>query len=206
MFWAFKCHGRTCLWCVAVTALLLSSFFPTNFELNYSEPRNGHTDPLVMGIEKVGRHVNTALPFLTVIALRDVNGLWQLASISVAGIAASHGPKRLLNDVEVLGTRLGQRPSSPHSRHNMPSGHSTLASAGAYFVARRYSYWFGVLVWPIVLLTMYARVMLDAHTVSATIAGALTGILVAALFTRPTPRLRRIVSAFALRPRSLTKL
>jgi membrane-associated phospholipid phosphatase len=30
---------------------------------------------------------------------------------------------------------------------------------------------------------MYARVMLDRHTISATIAGAATGLLVAALFS-----------------------
>jgi len=84
--------------------------------------------------------------------------------ITVAGILASHGPKRLLNDVEIMGTRLGQRPNSTTSKHNMPSGHSTLAGACAYFLMRRYSIWFGVIVIPVLLLTMYARVMLDKHT------------------------------------------
>ena len=31
----------------------------------------------------------------------------------------------------------------------MPSGHSTLAGAGAYFMVRRYSLWFGVIVYPV---------------------------------------------------------
>lgn len=201
-----KSGRRRRLWWSALIALIISSFYPTDLKRHYAEPRNGHLRPLVVNVETVGRHTNTALPFLTILILRDVSGLKQLAAISVAGIAASHGPKRLLNNVEIFGTRLGERPSSPTSKHNMPSGHSTLASAGAYFMARRYSHWFGLVVWPIVALTMYARVMLDAHTVSATIAGALTGVLVASLFTRPNPRLRRIASAIWPRESSLTKL
>ena len=50
-------------------------------------------------------------------------------------------------------------------------------------MVRRYSLWFGVIVIPIMLLTMYARVMLDAHTISAVISGAMTGMLVTTLFT-----------------------
>jgi len=82
-----------------------------------------------------------------------------------------------------MGTRLGERPFSPTSNHNTPSGHSTLAGASAYFVMRRYSWWFAIVVIPILLSTMYARVMLDQHTISATVAGAATGLLVAALFS-----------------------
>jgi membrane-associated phospholipid phosphatase len=36
---------------------------------------------------------------------------------------------------------------------------------------------------PVLLATMYARVMLDKHTISATLAGAATGLLVAGLFS-----------------------
>ena len=111
-----------------------------------------------------------------------------LSMVVGAGIVASHGPKRLLNDVTILGTRLGQRPSSKTSKHNMPSGHSTLVSAGGWFMARRYSMWFLLLCLPVTALTMYARVMLGAHTVSATIAGSIIGILVAALFVKRRQR------------------
>ena len=116
--------------------------------------------------------------------MRDWKGAGQIIGVIGAGIVASHGPKRLLNDVSIMGTRLGQRPSSKTSKHNMPSGHSTLASAGGWFMARRYSMWFLLLCLPITALTMYARVMLGAHTVSATIAGTILGVLVAALFVR----------------------
>ncbi|MEO0393226.1 MAG: phosphatase PAP2 family protein [Pseudomonadota bacterium] len=176
---------RHCYWWIGAIILLAATFYPTDLATNYATSKGGHQDALVVAVEEYGRHLNTAIPVVLAIALRDVSGMKQAAAIVVAGIVASHGPKRLLNDVEIMGTRLGERPKSPDSRHNMPSGHSTLASAGAYYTVRRYSIWLGLIVWPILILTMYARYMLDAHTVSATIAGAITGIMVAALFTKP---------------------
>ena len=142
--------------------------------------------------ENVVRHVNWVLPLALAIAVRDINGLKQIAILTVMTTAATHIPKRLLNDFEVMGVRLGQRPSSVHSRHNMPSGHSALASAGAFFMARRYSLWLAFIGVPILFLTMHARVVLDAHTLSATIAGAAIGVLMGALFcTKVTGEERR---------------
>lgn len=167
---------------LVVLVLISSTFYPSDMENDYSVSRGGKSSKLVMFTEDYGRHINTLLPFATIVVLRDWTGLKQIAVVTVAGIVASHGPKRLLNDVTVMGTRLGQRPNSPNSRHNMPSGHVTLASAGAYFMMRRYNFWYGLIVIPVMLLTMYSRVMLDAHTISAVISGAMTGILVTALF------------------------
>lgn len=168
---------------VAIVILIGATIYPSDMKGHYAESRQGQHSAFVTGVEDYARHLNTIIPIGTAIALRDLKGLGQIAAISVYGTAATHVPKRLLNDVEVGGTRLGQRPNG--SNHNMPSGHSSLASAGAYFAVRRYSKWFGVVVWPVLISTMYARYMLDAHTVSATIAGAVTGLLVAAFFVRP---------------------
>lgn len=165
--------------------------YPSDINGAYAVCRAAGKTALVQGTEKYLRHVNTALPIATVIVLRDWKGAGQILGVVGAGIVASHGPKRLLNDVTVMGTRLGQRPSGPHSKHNTPSGHSTLASAGGWFMARRYSLWFLLLCLPVTGLTMYARVMLGAHTVSATVAGALIGIVVATLFTSRWVRARR---------------
>lgn len=176
---------------LALLVIVSATIYPSDMENDYATPRGGQSSSVVMVTEEYGRHLNTLLPFATIIVLRDWNGLKQLAVVTVAGIAASHGPKRLLNDVTVMGTRLGERPRSPNSQHNMPSGHSTLASAGAFFMIRRYSLWFSLIVIPIMVLTMYARVMIDAHTISATIAGAMTGMLITALFTT---KWRRILS------------
>lgn len=168
---------------LAFMMIVSTAIYPSDMEQDYAIHRGGENSFVVMATEEYARHLNSLLPLAAIVALRDWNGLKQMAFVTVAGIAASHGPKRLLNDVTVKGTRLGQRPRSPDSQHNMPSGHSTLASAGGYFLIRRYSLWFSLIAVPIMLLTMYARVMIDAHTISATIAGAMTGILVTALFT-----------------------
>ena len=157
--------------------------YPSDLENDYSVSREGEKSKLVMFTEEYGRHINTLLPIAAAILLRDVTGLKQIAVIVVAGTVASHGPKRLLNNDVVGGTRLGERPKSPNSRHNMPSGHATLASAGAFIMVRRYGIWWALLVIPVTLLTMYARVMLDEHTISAVTAGAGIGFVVSLLFT-----------------------
>ena len=168
---------------LVVLSIGAATIYPSDMEGRYAQSRGGHDMLHVVLIEDYGRFINTGLQLAVPLLLRDAAGLKQLAVITVGGILASHGPKRLLNDVELWGTRLGQRPSSPDTKHNMPSGHATLAGSGAYFLMRRYSLWFGLIVLPVLLATMYARVMLDEHTISAVIAGALTGMLVTALFT-----------------------
>lgn len=176
-----KKHWRAFL--LGSCLMIAAAIYPSNIEKYYSTPRGGQEMPLVTVTEDYARHINSLLPLAAIVILRDWKGLQELAMVTVVGTLAVHVPKRLLNDVEIMGTRLGRRPNSPHSKHNSPSGHSSLASSGAYFMMRRYGLWFGIIVLPVMLLTMYARVMLDAHTVSATIAGALIGIIVTALFT-----------------------
>ena len=182
--------------CMMVVIILAATVYPSDMENDYAVSKGGHERPVVVVFEDYGRHINTLLPFVLALILKDKEGWKQLGMITVVGILASHGPKRLLNDVEIMGTRLGQRPNSTSSKHNMPSGHSTLAGACAYFVMRRYSIWFGAIVIPVLLFTMYARVMLDKHTVSATISGATTGLLVAALFSTKLTGFRSQIARF----------
>jgi lipid A 1-phosphatase len=154
----------------------------------YSESKGGQDMALVTLTEDYGRFINTGLQVLVPVVTRDIVGLKQVAVITVVGVLATHGPKRLLDRIEIAGTRLGQRPYSPDSQHNMPSGHSALAASSVWFLMRRYSLWFGLITIPVTVMTMYTRVMLDAHTISAVIAGALVGLLFTALLTtRRTP-------------------
>ena len=176
-------HTYTVPIVLLVTIILISSLYPSDLENDYSTSRGGEDISFVVSTEKYGRHINTLMPFALAIISKDKAGFKQILVIAVSGIIASHGPKRILNNVKIMGTRLGQRPFSSTSKHNTPSGHSTLAGATAYFVMRRYSWWLAVIVIPVLLCTMYARVMLDKHTISATLAGAATGLLVAALFS-----------------------
>ncbi|MDC3385824.1 phosphatase PAP2 family protein, partial [Planktomarina sp.] len=170
-------HTYTVPIVLLVTIILISSLYPSDLENDYSTSRGGEDISFVVSTEKYGRHINTLMPFALAIISRDKAGFKQILVIAVSGIIASHGPKRILNNVKIMGTRLGQRPFSSTSKHNTPSGHSTLAGATAYFVMRRYSWWFAVIVIPVLLCTMYSRVMLDKHTISATLAGAATGLL-----------------------------
>lgn len=181
---------RRYAWLVAVVLLVCATLYPSDMDEYYSVSRHGHSNEFVVGIENYGRHINTVLPIATAVLLRDSSGLGQIAATTVLGVAATHIPKRLLDNVHVFGTRLGQRPNG--GKHNMPSGHSALASAGAFLTTRRYSHWFGLVVWPVTLSTMYARYMLDAHTISATIAGAIMGILVAACCVSRLKRPQRL--------------
>ena len=157
--------------------------YPSDIKDNTDPPHREQPGFLVQPTERYGRFVNTILQVALPLATRDIVGCKQLMLIAITATIATHGLKRALNDVEVMGTRLGQRPSSTNSKNNMPSGHSSLAASGAYFVCRRYGLKFAPLVVPILFMTMYTRVILDAHTISAVLAGSLIGIVTAALFT-----------------------
>lgn len=185
-----KKNNRLTVLCLLL--LCLCMFYPSVMQNHNDVLHDQGQDTLVRKTDKYGRFVNTVLQIVLPLATRDVLGLQQLVLVAITGTIATHGLKRALNDIEILGTRLGERPSSTKSKHNMPSGHSSLAASGAYFVCRRYGLKFAILVVPILMLTMYARVALDAHTISAVLAGALVGIFTTAVFTTryKWPRMR----------------
>ncbi|MFU1913132.1 lipid A 1-phosphatase LpxE [Bordetella avium] len=169
-------------WCLAIAAMV----FPYDHDKHVSPD----APAAAWAVEHVGRHLNTLMQISMPLLTRDWVGLKQLLVVAITAAATVHGLKRLLNDVEIAGNRLGQRPHSASSKHNMPSGHSSLAASGAWFVARRYGLIFLWILAPMTLMTMWARVMLDAHTIWATLAGALLGILLTDLFT--TARHKRL--------------
>lgn len=165
-----------------VVLIVLSTLYPTEPAAYVRDP--DHVPGVVVHVmDQYGRFINTALQIALPLVYRDPVGIAQLAYIAVATTAATHGLKYVVNDWHVDGIRLGQRPSGEGSRHNMPSGHSSMASCAVYFVCRRYGMRFAWIMVPVLALTMYARVALEAHTVSAVICGALIGLLMAAIFT-----------------------
>ena len=170
--------------------ILLVALYPSDLDEYPIVPPEAGISAEVDFTENYLRFVPTAIQIALPILLKDKVGLVQLAYVGVSTTIATHAAKRILNDHWVSGTRLGERPSHSDSKHNMPSGHSSMASCALYFVGRRYSIWLALLLTPILFFTMYARIAQDAHTVSAVIAGAFLGILMAALFTS-----RRKVSA-----------
>jgi membrane-associated phospholipid phosphatase len=177
---------------VLIIAFLTCVLYPSDLEdytRHFPDMKAGRVENIT---ENYGRFINTALQIGLPIVLGDKVGLVQLAYVAASATLLTHGTKYLTNNWRVEDTRLGQRPSNPSSKHNMPSGHSSMASCAMYFVCRRYSFWFGLLLIPIMLLTMYTRVMLHDHTISAVLAGALAGILAGAIFTSRWQRGRRL--------------
>lgn len=158
---------------------VLSVLYPSDLPSYRDTPRSEH--PLITGTEQYGRFINTIAQVALPIVKRDPVGMVQNLYIGVSGTIMTHGLKRALDPVTILGVRIGERPHG--GRHNMPSGHASLASSAVYFVGRRYGWWHLFYLVPVLLMTMLARVELNAHTGSAVIAGALIGIFSAALFT-----------------------
>jgi lipid A 1-phosphatase len=181
-------------WLIAICALII--LFDALYPSDLASYRDNDTRQSLPGWVELTdtqmRFTNTIAQVALPLLLRDGAGMMQLVAVAITATAATHGLKWLLNDITISGTRLGERPYSPASNHNMPSGHSSMASCAAYFVARRYGYWNLLYLLPITLLTMAARVMLEAHTVAAVIAGCLIGIICAAWWTSPyQPAARR---------------
>ena len=173
---------------VLALATLMSMLYPTDLHSYTALHPDANIPRAVEWTEDYVRFVPTMLQIALPLVLGDKVGLVQLAYVGVATTIATHGAKRVLNDQQISDTRLGQRPSRHNSKHNMPSGHSSMASCAVYFIGRRYGLRIALLLTPILLLTMYTRVALNAHSVSAVVAGALLGFLMTALFTsRRTP-------------------
>jgi lipid A 1-phosphatase len=166
---------------ILLIGIILSATYPTELD-NYPILPAGASVPAEVTLtENYVRFVPTVVQVALPLALGDKIGLVQLLYVAVSTTVVTHGLKHFLDHRWVMHTRLGQRPNG--GSINMPSGHSSMASCAVFFIGRRYSIWLGLLFSIIVALTMYARVMLNAHTISAVIAGALVGCLTTAWFT-----------------------
>lgn len=167
---------------LCLLGVIVSIAIPTDLE-SYRTPHEESNREIVFLTENYLRFTSTIVQVALPLFLRDKIGIVQLVYTGIASAAATHGMKRLANRWEIWGNRLGERPNGKRSQHNMPSGHSSMASCAAYFVCRRYGIWHALYLIPILLLTMYARVALHAHTVPAVIAGSFIGLMMAAFFT-----------------------
>lgn len=171
-----------------ITACLLGILLFALYPSDLASYRTGGKQPPPAWAEVTEaqlRFINTIAQIGLPLLMQDKTGMVQLAYVAVTATIATHGLKWILDDVTIARTRLGERPYSPDSRHNMPSGHSSMASSAAYFVTRRYGLWHALYLIPILLLTMSARILLDAHTISAVLTGCLIGLICAAWWTSP---------------------
>ncbi len=160
---------------------MICCIYPTDHQTSLALPASDSRMAGVNQVEHYFRFIPTIIQIALPLVLADKIGMVQLVYAGVATTLVTHIGKRALNDQTLWDNRLGRRPSG--GNHNMPSGHSSMAACAIYFIARRYNLWLGLALTPLLLLTMYARVALNDHTVSAVIAGCLVGFLMTAMFT-----------------------
>lgn len=167
---------------LCLSGVLVAGTYPSNLPSYRPIPAAGAT-PFVHFTNDYLRFANTLAQAGLPVFFGDEIGMAQVVYVALGTTAVTQGLKFLVNKWEFGGTRLGERPNGVTSNHNKPSGHSSMASCAVYYVSRRYGLWHLVYLVPIMLLTMYARVALGSHTVAAVIAGALVGLMMAAIFT-----------------------
>ncbi|PCI51120.1 MAG: phosphatase PAP2 family protein [Alphaproteobacteria bacterium] len=68
---------------------------------------------------------------------------------------------------------------------SFPSGHSSVAFAGAAFLQKRYGWTYGIPAYLAAAFVGYSRVQSDKHHTEDVIAGAAIGILSSYIFTKP---------------------
>lgn len=106
------------------------------------------------------------------LAERDHNGAVQLAESTLAAFAVTEGLKYAVNE---------RRPNG--GNHSFPSGHATLAFAGAGYVFERYGWKAGVPLELVATVVGVARVKSHDHHWYDVVAGAAIGTGSAVLFT-----------------------
>jgi len=112
---------------------------------------------------------------------------------AAAGVTAWHGDreggwelgKALLSAVAVTGgLKLSIRGKAPNGdNHAFPSGHTSVAFAGASYLQRRYGWEYGVPAYLAASFVGVSRVETDHHRVHDVLAGAAIGYLSNVIFT-----------------------
>jgi membrane-associated phospholipid phosphatase len=131
-------------------------------------------------LERTGDIGRIALPAAAAgmaLFFRDWEGAKQLGESLLAAALVTEGLK------------LAVRETSPNGDpHAFPSGHSSIAFAGASFLQRRYGWEYGVPAYLAAAFVGYTRVETDHHRIHDVLAGAAIGILANAIFTTPFHR------------------
>lgn len=126
------------------------------------------------------------VPTLAAIAItgykKDGEGAKQLGLTVLSTVIVTEIGKKTFNHVYIDGQSLGKRPNG--SMNNFPSGHTSFSFSGAWYIKKRYGWKYGAAPIAIAAFTGYSRIYADKHDLKGVVAGALTGILFAELFTK----------------------
>lgn len=165
--------------CLFLTMFIITAFYPSDSE--YYKAKEKNTSDYVYFVEDGLRYTNTVMQVILPILLADKIGIAQAVYVGLGTFVSVHTLKRLLNNVYIKDTRIGQRPRG--GKYNMPSGHSAMATSAMSFIIIRYGWIHILYLLPVSIFTMIVRVLLKAHTISAVLAGAILGIIIGLLFT-----------------------
>jgi membrane-associated phospholipid phosphatase len=166
---------------ILIVLFFVSCFSPSDPKFQFSG--KDERVKVIRFIDNYERFLNTFAQALIPIVLGDKIGLVQSAYVGLSTTIITHGFKNLYNQ---LGFEFSTRPTGAKS--NMPSGHSSMAACGMAFVIRRYGWRFkyGFILILTTLGTMFARVELSKHTLSAIFAGCIVGVFSGYCFASKT--------------------
>lgn len=153
----------------------LMLFHQSTFALSLLAARPG-----VEGIGDLTRVINPLTGAGLAYYYGDKQGFYQLIKTVGFDILLVEAMKIGLNNVYVGHKRLGLRPNGGDK--NFPSGHTSAAFSGAWFIYKRYGFKQAVLPLTAAAFTGYSRLYVKKHDIPAVITGALVGILSAELF------------------------
>lgn len=126
------------------------------------------------------------VPIMTALAMtgykKDVQGFKQLGLTTVSTLIVTEAAKKTFNHVYIDGRSMGERPNG--SMDNFPSGHTSFAFSGAWYIKKRYGWKYGAAPIAIATFTGYSRIYANKHDLKGVLSGALTGILFAEIFTK----------------------
>jgi membrane-associated phospholipid phosphatase len=105
---------------------------------------------------------------------RDWEGTRQLGMALLSTAAVTGGLKLVVNEKAPNG-----------DDHAFPSGHTSIAFAGASFLQRRYGWGYGAPAYLAAAFVGYSRVETDHHRFHDVLAGAAIGIVSNVIFTTP---------------------
>ncbi len=110
--------------------------------------------------------------FATTLIEGDTEGFGDLLSVSALSTLATGFLKRVVHETRPNG--------NPHS---FPSGHTTIAVAGAAFLQERYGWTYGVPAFAVASFVAYSRVRADKHWWHDVVAGAAVAIGIDTMLT-----------------------
>ncbi len=122
--------------------------------------------------------VTPAASLITVLALKDWEGLKQGALTGVTTLGVTYALKYLIKK---------ERPDQSDN-HSFPSMHTSVSFAGAAFIQRRYGWKWGIPAYALSAYVGWSRVYGKKHDWWDVVAGAAIGVGSAYIFTHPFAR------------------